>query len=61
MKNTKQMINNGVKYKMSEQMARELLRERKGADAKMNPNEYLCKFVNEQFSIKGVCVEVSRI
>ena len=61
MKNTKQMINNGVKYKMSEQMARELLRDRKGTDAKMNPNEYLCKFVNEQFSIKGVCVEVSRI
>lgn len=59
MKN-KEMINNAVKYKMSEQMAKEYLRDRKGSDAKMRPNDYLCKVVNEEFNIKGICIEVVR-
>lgn len=57
MKN-KEMINNAVKYKMSVQMAREYLKDRKGPDTKMSPNDYLCKVVNEQFGIKGTCIKV---
>lgn len=52
------MINNAVKYKMSVQMAREYLKDRKGPDTKMSPNDYLCKVVNEQFGIKGTCIKV---
>lgn len=47
-------------YKMSDKMAREMLKEREGADLKMNPQAYLCKVVNEIFGIKGVCVKVLR-
>ena len=47
-------------YKMSDQMAREMLKEREGNDFKMNPQDYLCKVVNETFGIKGTCVRVIR-
>lgn len=39
-------------YNMSERMAAELLKERKGADKKLRPQEYLVKYVNEQFGLK---------
>lgn len=39
-------------YNMSEQMARELLRSRKGAEKNMPPQEYLVKVVNEQFNLR---------
>lgn len=48
-----------VAYTMSETMAKELLKMRKGEDEiKLRPNDYLCKVVNEQFGIKGNCVKV---
>lgn len=45
-------------YKMSSVMAKELLREKKGDDKKLQNNAYLCKVVNEQFGIKGHCNRV---
>lgn len=39
-------------YNMSYVMAKELLKNRKGNDAKMNPQDYLIKVVNEQFGLK---------
>ena len=47
-----------IEYKMSEQMARELLKARKGEAAKMRPNDYLCQYVNENFGLIGYCVKV---
>ena len=49
-----------IEYKMPEQMARELLKNRKGDETKMRPNDYLCKIVNENFGLKGYCVRVIR-
>ena len=49
-----------IEYKMPEQMARELLKTRKGEEQKMRPNDYLCKVVNENFGLKGHCVKVIR-
>lgn len=49
-----------IEYKMPEKMARELLKSRKGDEAKMRPNDYLCKVVNESFGLKGYCVKVIR-
>ena len=49
-----------VEYKMPEAMARELLKNRKGDETKMRPNEFLCKVVNENFGLKGHCVNVIR-
>ena len=49
-----------IEYKMPEKMARELLKARKGEEAKMRPNDYLCKVVNENFGLKGCCVKVIR-
>jgi hypothetical protein len=38
-------------YTMSKTMADELLKARKGESRKMQPQEYLCKYVNEQFGL----------
>ena len=49
-----------IEYKMPEELAKELLKKRKGKEDvnKMKPNEYLCYVVNEEFGIKGNCVKV---
>ena len=49
-----------IEYKMPEELAKELLKKRKGKEGinKMKPNEYLCYVVNEEFGIKGNCVKV---
>lgn len=47
-----------IEYKMPEKMAQEYLKMRKGDDAKRNPQEYLCKVVNEEFGLKGYCANV---
>lgn len=49
-----------IEYKMSDKMARELLKNRNGDEAKMRPNDFLCKVVNENFGLKGHCVNVIR-
>ena len=49
-----------IEYKMPEKMAIELLKNRKGDEAKMRPNDFLCKIVNESFGLKGYCVNVIR-
>ena len=49
-----------IEYKMPELMARELLKNRKGDEAKMRPNDFLCLVVNENFGLKGHCVNVIR-
>lgn len=53
------MENNTYEYKMTETLAKNLLNTRKGEEKKMRPQDYLCKFVNEQFGIKGTCIRVS--
>lgn len=49
-----------IEYKMPERMAQAYLKMRKGDDMKRNPQEYLCKIVNEEFGLKGHCVKVIR-
>ena len=49
-----------IEYKMPELMARELLKNRKGDEVKMRPNDFLCMVVNENFGLKGHCVNVIR-
>lgn len=49
-----------IEYKMPDKMARELLKNRKGDEAKMRPNDFLCMVVNENFGLKGRCVNVIR-
>ena len=49
-----------IEYKMPDLMARELLKLRKGEEAKMKPNDFLCKVVNEEFGALGRCVNVIR-
>lgn len=47
-------------YKMPKQMAQQLLKNRKGEDAKMRPNDFLCKVVNENFGLKEYCIKVTQ-
>lgn len=45
-----------IEYKMSKEMAEGFLADRKNKIP--NVNEYLCKIVNEQFGLKGYCINV---
>ena len=45
-------------YSMSKEAIKDTLRDRKGADAKKNPQQYLCEFVTEQCGLRGTCVKV---
>ena len=49
-----------IDYKMPKTMAQELLKARKGGEMKMQPNDYLCKIVNENFGLMYNCVRVIR-
>ena len=39
-----------IEYRMSPELAKDLLKARKGNDLKMRPQDYLCKYVNEELS-----------
>lgn len=47
-------------YKMSEEMAKYLLKNRKGNDLKMSDQAFLCKYVNEELGLKLPCRKVLR-
>lgn len=49
-----------IEYKMPEAVAKDLLKKRSGNDLKMTPNDYLCKFVNEEYDLLGECIRVIR-
>lgn len=48
-----------IEYRMSPELAKDLLKSRKGNDLKMRPQEFLCKWVNETCGVKGNCVVVT--
>ena len=52
------MSNNDFEYKMSGQLVQTYLKMRKGKDKTADPQEYLCKIVNEEYGIKGT---ISRV
>lgn len=45
-------------YKMGKECAQNILKNRKGADAKKNPQQYLCEYVTEQYGLLGTCIRV---
>ena len=47
-----------IKYKMPAALAKEYIKSRKGAEARMNQNDFLCKIVNEEYGLLGYCIEV---
>lgn len=46
-----------VEYNMSATLAKEILKTRQGS--KQKPQEYLIKYVQEQFGIKDLVVKIS--
>ena len=46
-------------YNMSAVLAKEILKNRKGEDKKLRPQQYLCKVVNETFGLKDICIKVN--
>lgn len=48
----------GIEYEMSKELAKQILATRKGSDQNMNPQEFLCRVVNEEFGLKGNCTRV---
>jgi hypothetical protein len=48
-----------MEYNMSEAMAKILLKERRNEEKKMRPQEYLIKYVNEQFDLLYPCTKVN--
>lgn len=52
-------INRGCfKYKMSKEMADAYLKSRSGDEKNKHPQEYLCMVVNNEFGVKGNCIQV---
>ena len=47
-----------IEYEMPKELAKQILATRKGADQNMHPQEFLRKVVNEEFGLKGHCVNV---
>lgn len=54
----KKIMNGTIEYKMPKKMAAMYLKTAKGDFAKKHPKEYLIKVVNEEFGVKGTCVNV---
>lgn len=48
-----------IEYRMPKAMADAYLKSRKGEDAKMRPNDYLVKVVNEEFGFLHHCDSVA--
>lgn len=48
-----------IEYRMSKEMANNILKTRKGNDQRMNPQKYLCKYVNDVLGLKGNCILVT--
>ena len=47
-----------IAYEMSKTLAKEILATRKGADQNKDPQEFLCRVVDETFGLKGHCTQV---
>ena len=47
-----------IEYQMPTAMAQAILDERTGAEAKKDPQKYLCDYVNTQYNLLGYCVRV---
>ena len=54
----KEIIGGTIEYKMPKEMANMYLKTAKGEFAKKHPQEYLIKVVNEEFGVKGTCINV---
>jgi len=50
-----------IEYRMSAEAIKDLLKNRKGPDAKMQPQKFLCKYVNEQEGLLYHCVKVTEM
>lgn len=47
-----------ISYKMTQEMANQLLKSRKGKDKKIDNQKYLCHWVNTELNLMGYCIEV---
>ena len=52
------VFNGVIEYKMPKEMAEMYLKTAKGEFAKKHPKVYLIQVVNEEFGIKGTCINV---
>lgn len=52
------MKSGNIEYKMPNAMAKQILKQRKGNDAKKNAQEYLVNYVNEQYGLLRKCSKV---
>ena len=50
-----------VEYQMPQKMADMLLKERKGQDKNMRPQDFLVKYVNDECRLLYKCVKVTTI
>lgn len=46
-------------YKMSKQAFDEIVKARTGKEKNINPQDYVVKYVNDNYNLKGKCTEVS--
>lgn len=51
-------IKDTFKYKMSRECFKSILDTRKGKEKNMNPYVYAKNYINDEYGLKGTCVEV---
>ena len=53
------MNNYNYKYRMSKECFQSIIATRSGDEKTMNPYDYVIKYINESYGLKGKCVEVA--
>ena len=48
-----------IEYQMPKEMADDLLSDRKGKERKVDPQKFLCDYVNDQMGLIGRCTKVT--
>lgn len=60
-KNQTKEVNNNFQYRMTKDSFQSIVATRSGEDKGMNPYDYVVKYINDVYGLKGVCTKVTVI
>lgn len=50
-----------IEYRMPRTLAKDLLKNRKGDEKKLDNQKFLCDYINREYGLLGYCTKVSLI
>ena len=54
-----QQVTNNFQYRMTKESFQSIVATRSGEDKGMNPYDYVKKYINETYNLRGICTEVT--